>query len=143
MSTTSNSNKGKARKRPQKQQESSSEAFDSDAESSSSIDLASDSSLSLSDEVEEEKTIHVDTKLKDFYENPLPGFIDSITRQEVVRPTISPYGHVLSYDTWLKCLCSGDRRNTCPFTNQPLHKRQLVFLTLENLPIYNDIIVKN
>jgi hypothetical protein len=76
-----------------------------------------------------------------FHENPLPGFIDAITQTEVVRPAISPYGHVLSYDTWLKCLLNGDRKNTCPLTNQPLHKRQLIFLTFENIEIYRDKII--
>ena len=28
-------------------------------------------------------------------ENPLPGFIDPITLEEVKRPAISPYGHVM------------------------------------------------
>ncbi|CAJ0751894.1 11142_t:CDS:2, partial [Entrophospora sp. SA101] len=28
-------------------------------------------------------------------ENPLPGFIDPITLEEVNRPAISPYGHVM------------------------------------------------
>lgn len=72
------------------------------------------------------------------YENPLPGFIDPITKTEVIRPAISPYGHVLSYDTWLKCLLNGDRKNTCPLTNQPLHKRQLIFLTKDNIEAYLD-----
>lgn len=72
------------------------------------------------------------------HENPLPGFIDAITQVEVIRPAISPYGHVLSYDTWLKCLLNGDRKNTCPLTNQPLHKRQLIFLTFENIEMYRD-----
>lgn len=73
-----------------------------------------------------------------FHENPLPGFIDTITKTEIVRPAISPYGHVLSYDTWLKCLLNSDRKNTCPLTNQPLHKRQLIFLTFENIELYRD-----
>lgn len=82
------------------------------------------------------------TKSSLFYENPLPGFIDAITQTEVIRPAISPYGHVLSYDTWLKCLLNGDRKNTCPLTNQPLHKRQLIFLTFENIEAYRDVIRK-
>ena len=82
------------------------------------------------------------TKPSLFYENPLPGFIDAITKTEVVRPAISPYGHVLSYDTWIKCLLNGDRKNTCPLTNQPLHKRQLIFLTFENIEAYRDVIRK-
>ena len=77
-----------------------------------------------------------------FYENPLPGFTDAITKTEVIRPAISPYGHVLSYDTWIKCLLNGDRKNTCPLTNQPLHKRQLIFLTHENIEAYRDKIRK-
>lgn len=76
------------------------------------------------------------------HENPLPGFIDAITQTQVVRPAISPYGHVLSYDTWIKCLLNGDRKNTCPLTNQPLHKRQLIFLTFENIEMYRDAIRK-
>ena len=32
-------------------------------------------------------------------------------------PTISPYGHVLGYDTWMKVL-NRDPKNTCPFTKQ-------------------------
>lgn len=78
-----------------------------------------------------------------FYENPLPGFIDAITKTEVIRPAISPYGHVLSYDTWMKCLINGgDRRNICPLTNQPVNKRQLIFLTYENIEAYRDKIRK-
>lgn len=77
-----------------------------------------------------------------FYENPLPGFVDAITKTEVVRPAISPYGHVLSYDTWMKCLLNGDRKNTCPLTNQPVNKRQLIFLTFENIEAYRDQIRK-
>ena len=75
--------------------------------------------------------------------NPLPGFIDVITRQEVERPMISPYGHVLSYDTWLRCLFNGERKNVCPFTKQPLHKRQLVLLTEENIAHYENVIQQN
>ena len=45
------------------------------------------------------------------------GFIDAFTMQEVVKPTISPYGHVLGYDTWMKVL-NRDPKNTCPFTKQ-------------------------
>ena len=75
------------------------------------------------------------------YENPLPEFIDAITCAPVVRPAISPYGHVLSYATWLRCLLQGDRRNTCPLTNQPLHKRQLIFVTPENIEMYRDRII--
>lgn len=32
--------------------------------------------------------------------NPLPGFVDPITLDEVVKPAISKYGHVMGYVTW-------------------------------------------
>ncbi len=98
------------------------------------------------EEVKEEQIVKIATSVPTavdiprglIHENPLPGFIDAITQVEVARPAISPYGHVLSYDTWLKCLLNGDRKNTCPLTNQPLHKRQLIFLTFENIEMYRD-----
>lgn len=75
------------------------------------------------------------------FENPLPGFIDAITRMPVSKPAISPYGHVLSYDTWMRCLLNSERKNTCPITNQPLHKRQLILLTHENIDEYRSEII--
>ena len=65
--------------------------------------------------------------------NPLPGFVDAITCTEVVRPAISPYGHVLSWETWIKVLCFGDPKNVCPFTKRPLTKRQLELLDFDNI----------
>ena len=47
----------------------------------------------------------------------MKGFIDVMTMKEVVTPTISPYGHVLGYDTWMHVL-NGQPKNTCPFTKQ-------------------------
>ena len=47
----------------------------------------------------------------------IQGFIDVMTMKEVVKPTISPYGHVLGYDTWMHVL-NGQPKNTCPFTKQ-------------------------
>jgi hypothetical protein len=73
--------------------------------------------------------------------NPLPGHLDAITLEEVVDPAISPYGHVVSYSTWLKTL-SKDPKNTCPFTKQPLKKRDLVRLTWENIDEYRDRIIR-
>jgi hypothetical protein len=35
------------------------------------------------------------TKIEKQYDNPLPGYIDPITLEEVVQPAISPYGHVM------------------------------------------------
>lgn len=71
--------------------------------------------------------------------NPLPGFLDVITNNELIEPAISPYGHVLSYSTWLKCL-SAEPKNTCPFTKKLIKKRDLVILTWENIDRYRDSI---
>jgi hypothetical protein len=40
-----------------------------------------------------------DTSLLD-QDNPLPHFVDPITMSVVVRPAISPYGHVAGLATW-------------------------------------------
>ena len=40
-----------------------------------------------------------------------------MTMEEVVKPAISPYGHVLGYDTWMKVL-NREPKNTCPFTKK-------------------------
>ncbi|KAI9326705.1 hypothetical protein BDR26DRAFT_809329, partial [Obelidium mucronatum] len=64
--------------------------------------------------------------------NPLPEFIDPITLEPVIRPAISPYGHVASYDTWVSCLGG----KLCPFTKKPLSRRELVVLTFENINEY-------
>lgn len=70
---------------------------------------------------------------------PLPGFLDPITQEEVEQPTISPYGHVAGYKTWLKIL-SQEPKNVCPFTKQPLYKRDLVKLTFDNIDKYRGFI---
>ncbi|KAK9767379.1 hypothetical protein K7432_002864 [Basidiobolus ranarum] len=76
-------------------------------------------------------------------DNPLPGFVDPITLDEVVKPAISPYGHVMGYDNWVRCLTSETKRNICPLTKNPLSKRDLVILTHENIAEYRDKIVNN
>ncbi|ORY07750.1 hypothetical protein K493DRAFT_332660 [Basidiobolus meristosporus CBS 931.73] len=76
-------------------------------------------------------------------ENPLPGFVDPITLDEVVKPAISPYGHVMGYENWVRCLTSDAQRNICPLTKKPLTKRDLVLLTHENIAEYRDKIVNN
>eukprot|EP00842_Homolaphlyctis_polyrhiza_P000577 jgi/Hompol1/151/HPOL_003934-RA len=79
-------------------------------------------------------------------DNPLPGFIDPITLDPVVKPAISPYGHVMSYDSWIRwirCLMSEDRKNICPITKNPLSKRELVVLTHDNIELYRAKIVNN
>jgi hypothetical protein len=69
--------------------------------------------------------------------NPLPGFIDPITLMEVEKPAISPYGHVMGYDCWVRCL---GVKNLCPMTKKTLTKRDLVVLTIDNIEEYRFII---
>ncbi|GAN08422.1 conserved hypothetical protein [Mucor ambiguus] len=69
----------------------------------------------------------------------LPGFIDPITLDQVEKPAISKYGHIMGYDTWIRCLSNwqgGSTKNVCPITKQRLTKRDLVLLTSENLHLY-------
>ncbi|KAK3816036.1 MAG: hypothetical protein J3Q66DRAFT_401235 [Benniella sp.] len=74
--------------------------------------------------------------------NPLPGFIDPITLEVVVKPAISKYGHVMGYDSWIRCLLQeGATKNTCPLTKKPLTKRDLTILSFENIDEYRDRIV--
>ena len=57
---------------------------------------------------------------------PLPGFIDPITLEQIVKPAISKYGHVMGYDSWVRCLNNWEgKKNTCPLTKKPLTKREL------------------
>lgn len=88
----------------------------------------------LNEEVEANKV-----KLRE--ENPLPEMRDAITQEELLQPAISPYGHVLSYSTWMTILLK-DPKNTCPFTKQPLKKRDLVVLTWDNISEYQDKIMQ-
>eukprot|EP01080_Neovahlkampfia_damariscottae_P012754 gene12754-7030_t len=74
--------------------------------------------------------------------NPLPGFKDPITMEQIVKPTISPYGHVMGYDTWLRIL-SQEPKNKCPFTKQDLFKRDLIKLNFDNISKYQDLIKNN
>ena len=78
-------------------------------------------------------------------------FIDQMTMMPVVKPAISPYGHVLGYDSWVKVL-NRNPKNTCPFTKkvwaisnkcnpQKLTRRSLVKLTPENIEEYRDKII--
>ncbi|KAI8070016.1 hypothetical protein BC940DRAFT_296732 [Gongronella butleri] len=75
----------------------------------------------------------------EFDENPLPGLIDPITLDEVVKPAISKYGHVMGYDSWVRCLTNWEgKKNICPLTKKTLTKRDLVILTHENIEEYRD-----
>ncbi|KAI9317964.1 hypothetical protein BX666DRAFT_1933332 [Dichotomocladium elegans] len=74
--------------------------------------------------------------------NPLPGFIDPITLEEVIKPAISKYGHVMGYDSWVRCLTRWQgKQNVCPLTKKPLTKRDLVILDFDNIEEYRSRIV--
>ncbi|PVV03420.1 hypothetical protein BB560_002097 [Smittium megazygosporum] len=76
--------------------------------------------------------------------NPLPDFLDPITLEIVTKPAISPYGHVMDYSSWVRCLMfpnEGGQKNICPLTKKPLHKRELVVLTFDNIEEYRSKIV--
>ncbi|KAI8887576.1 hypothetical protein K501DRAFT_321286 [Backusella circina FSU 941] len=73
---------------------------------------------------------------------PLPNFIDPITLEQVIKPAISKYGHVMGYNSWIRCLNNWEgQRNICPLTKKPLTKRNLVILTFDNVDEYRDKIV--
>ncbi|KAL4855620.1 putative lysine-specific demethylase JMJ16 [Chlorella vulgaris] len=72
------------------------------------------------------------------HDNPLPHFIDPITMGAVVRPAISPYGHVAGLATWKVVLVE---KQQCPFTNQPLQFEQLKVLTKTNIHLHREKIV--
>ncbi|KAJ1848570.1 hypothetical protein LPJ70_000968, partial [Coemansia sp. RSA 2708] len=60
--------------------------------------------------------------------NPLADLLDPITLEPVTKPAISPYGHVMGYNSWVRCLMfppEGSQRNVCPLTKKPLSKRDL------------------
>ncbi|KAJ2853045.1 hypothetical protein GGI22_005026 [Coemansia erecta] len=77
-------------------------------------------------------------------DNPLPELIDPITLEPVSKPAMSPSGHVMDYNSWVRCLMfppEGSQRNVCPLTKKPLSKRDLVVLTYDNIEQYRDKIV--
>ncbi|CAG8481490.1 6832_t:CDS:10 [Paraglomus occultum] len=84
----------------------------------------------------EESGEEIDPFMQQRNENPLPGFTDPITLDEVVKPAMSPYGHVMSYDSWVRCLSSEPTKNICPLTKRPLTKRELIILTVDNIDQY-------
>ena len=72
-------------------------------------------------------------------DNPLPNLLDPILLKPVVRPAISPYGHVMGAATWRQVLGS---THICPFTKQPLQWEQIKVLTKSNIHLYKDRIIR-
>merc|ERR1712130_867999 len=85
-------------------------------------------------------TVNVAEKNEDA-DNPMPEFVDIMTGIGVIKPAISPYGHVLGYDTWCKILRTSKHKNLCPFTLQKMTRRSLVKLTKTNYDEYKDKVV--
>jgi len=69
----------------------------------------------------------------------LPDFMDPITLEPVIRPAISPYGHVMGAATWKAVLAE---QGVCPFTKKPLKWEQCRLLTKANIDIYRDSIIQ-
>ncbi|GBG26780.1 Hypothetical Protein FCC1311_030022 [Hondaea fermentalgiana] len=65
----------------------------------------------------------------------IPGLKCPMTYEPVYDPALSPYGHVMGYDTWLRVL-GREPRNTCPFTKQKLTRRMLIKLNADNIDAY-------
>merc|ERR1712025_666461 len=71
----------------------------------------------------------------------LKGMTDMMTGEPMEKPAISPYGHVMEYDSWTSILRNAKTKNKCPFTQQTLTRRQLVKLDASNIEQYKDQIV--
>ena len=82
---------------------------------------------------DEEAALQVDS------DNPLPDFMDPITLEPVIRPAISPYGHVMGAATWKAVLAE---QGLCPFTKKPLRWEQCRVLTKGNIEAYKDSIIQ-
>lgn len=87
----------------------------------------------LQENGDEEAALKVDS------DNPLPDFMDPITLEPVIRPAISPYGHVMGAATWKAVLAE---QGVCPFTKKPLKWEQCRILTKANIDIYKDSIIQ-
>ena len=57
----------------------------------------------------------------------------------MVRPAISPYGHVMGLATWRAVLAD---HQACPFTKHPLKVEELKVLTKSNIHLHRDRIIR-
>jgi hypothetical protein len=71
-------------------------------------------------------------------QNPLVNYVDQITAQKILFPAISPDFYLLDYTTWCRLLSTSSEN---PFTTKHLNKRQLRFITYENIHEFADKIV--
>jgi hypothetical protein len=87
----------------------------------------------LQENGEEAAALQVDS------DNPVPDIMDPITLEPVIRPAISPYGHVMGAATWKAVLAE---QGVCPFTKNPLKWEQCRILTKGNIEAYRDSIFR-
>jgi hypothetical protein len=87
----------------------------------------------LQENGEEAAALQVDS------DNPVPDIMDPITLEPVIRPAISPYGHVMGAATWKAVLAE---QGVCPFTKNPLKWEQCRILTKGNIEAYRDSIIR-
>ena len=87
----------------------------------------------LQENGEEAAALQVDS------DNPVPDIMDPITLEPVIRPAISPFGHVMGAATWKAVLAE---QGVCPFTKNPLKWEQCRILTKGNIEAYRDSIIR-
>lgn len=68
-------------------------------------------------------------------QNPIPGWCDPITSDDMKVPAISPDLTLLDYKTWLSVL---QVKQEDPYTRRKMTKRDLIILTVENWKEYED-----
>merc|ERR1711902_196749 len=71
----------------------------------------------------------------------LGDMVDIMTGEALQTPAISPYGHVMEYNSWCSVLRNPKTKNKCPFTKQKMTRRSLVKLDADNIAEYKDKIV--
>jgi hypothetical protein len=91
----------------------------------------------VDDTRDEVPAFHVSKRLRGALgvENPMPDYVDPITRLPVVAPMMSPAGIVLGKETWIYCLA---RKQECPLTKQPVKLDTLTLLTPQNFDRLKD-----
>jgi len=72
------------------------------------------------------------------YEILLPNVADPVTGLEILRPSMSPWGHVMEHESWTKVLiCT----KACPFTFNIVSRRDLTRITKWNVDEYRDKVI--
>merc|ERR1712204_7475 len=71
----------------------------------------------------------------------LGDMVDIMTGEALETPAISPYGHVMEYNSWCTVLRNPKTKNKCPFTKQKMTRRSLVKLDTDNIEEYKEKIV--